>query len=114
MLVTDTDAALWYPENTQLQSLTVTVTNPVDTSAELLAADTTGTAISASYDAANGTLALTGADSAAHYLQVLKSITYENTSAAPDTTQRTVTFVAYDGISNSGVVTTYVGINARE
>ena len=41
---------------------------------DILSADLTGTSISASYDAATGTLTLSGADTAAHYQQVLRSV----------------------------------------
>ncbi len=114
VLLADSDAALRYPENTQLQSLTVTITNAVDVPNERLEPDTNGTAIIAHYDALDGTLTLTGADSVAHYLQVLKSVTYDDIADTPDSRQRTVTFVACDGISNSEAATTRVTIEARE
>ncbi|HEY4095931.1 MAG TPA: right-handed parallel beta-helix repeat-containing protein, partial [Baekduia sp.] len=53
--------------------------------------------IAASWDAPTGTLTLTGAASPATYQAALRTVTYNNTSDAPDTTDRTVTFVADDG-----------------
>ena len=65
--------------------LIVTITNLLDGTDELLAADTTGTLIVASYDSATGTLTLSGSDSAANYQQVLRTIAYDNASDTPDT-----------------------------
>ena len=44
--------------------------NPLNGTDELLAADTTGTSIVASYNSGTGVLSLTGADSQANYQQV--------------------------------------------
>jgi len=108
--ITDADASLADVDNTTLQSLTVTITNPLDGAAESLSADTTATGISASYDSVNGVLSLTGADTAANYQQVLRTITYDSTSQDPDTTARTITFVASDGTDDSNVATTTLTI----
>lgn len=50
---------------------------------DVLAANVTGTSIIASYNAANETLLLTGADTLAHYQQVLRSVTFSSTSTNP-------------------------------
>ena len=89
-----------------LDSLTVTITNLLDGSAETLAADTTGTAISASYDSVTGVLTLSGTDTVAMYQQVLRTITYDNQSGAANATDRVITFVADDGAALSNVATT--------
>ncbi len=63
---------------------------------------TAGSGISGSYDAATGELILSGVATAAEYQQVLRSVTYENTNATPDTTARTMLFVIgddFDGYS---------------
>ena len=57
----------------------MTITNLVDTGAEVLAASTGGTAIVANYVAP--TLSLTGPDTLANYQAVLRSVTYLNNSA---------------------------------
>ena len=84
-----------------LSSLTVTISNVLDGTNETLLADTAGTSIAQSY--ANGVLILSGADCAAHYQQVLRTIQYNDTAAAPNTTARQVAFVANDGSTNSNV-----------
>jgi FG-GAP-like repeat len=60
-----------------LDQATVTITDVQ--AGDLLAADTAGTAITATYDAGTGTLTLTGPDTLANYQQVLGSVTFETT-----------------------------------
>ncbi|WP_461521653.1 DUF2341 domain-containing protein, partial [Porticoccus sp.] len=99
------DASLSDPDLENLVSLTVTIANPLDGANEWLAADTTGTVITASYDSGTGVLSLTGADSVANYQQVLRSLTYDNSSEDPDITARVITVVANDGTEDSNTVT---------
>ena len=77
---------------------------------ETLAADTTGTSIVAAYDSGTGILSLTGSDTVAHYEQVLRTVTYNNTAGAPTLTARSITFVANDGTDDSNVGTTTVTV----
>ncbi len=97
-------------DDPNLESATVTITNLLDGGAEALAANTTGTSIVASYAAP--TLTLIGTDTLAHYQQVLRSVTYLNSSQNPSTTARPIAFVANDGTANSNTATTSVGVTA--
>ncbi|MEM1447049.1 MAG: malectin domain-containing carbohydrate-binding protein, partial [Planctomycetota bacterium] len=91
-LLTDGDSAT-------LQSITVKI-DPVPADAQQsLAADTTGTPITATYS--SGKLTLTGTATVAEYQSVLRTITYDNASSDPDLTPRVVTFVASDGVLSS-------------
>jgi hypothetical protein len=108
----DADAALSDVDSALLNSLTVTVTNLMDGAAESLAADTTGTSITASYDSGTGVLTLTGLDSVTNYQQVLRTISYHNASEDPDTAARSIRFVANDGARDSNVATAMVTIAA--
>ena len=90
-------------DDTNLESATVSITNLIDTGAEVLAATTAGTAILASYVAP--TLTLTGTDTVANYQQVLRSVTYANTSQNPGAAARSITLVASDGTASSNTVT---------
>ena len=108
--IADVDATLVDVDHDDLVSVRVTLTNPLDGVAEVLAADTTGTSISASYDSGTGILLLSGSDSVANYQQVLRSVTYDNASQNPETTSRTVSFVADDGTTESGAGTTSIQI----
>jgi VCBS repeat-containing protein len=110
VVIVDLDAALWDVDSTLLNSLTVTITNLMHGAAESLAADTAGTSITASYDSDTGVLTLSGLDSLAHYQQVLRTVRYHDASEDPDTTARSITFVANDGARDSDVGTATVTI----
>ncbi len=97
---------------------TVTITDVA--TGDRLAADTTGTGITASYDPGTGVLTLTGLDTLANYQTVLRSVAYESLSDNPtnggaDTT-RTLAWLLDDGeaannlsaITNSTIVITAV------
>src|SRR5262249_52389570 len=66
-----------------------------------LAATTTGTVITASYNSTTETLTLTGSDTLANYRQVLDSVTFNATSVDPSNSgsnpNRVVTWVVNDG-----------------
>ncbi len=91
-----------------LASATITIKNPRNLGSEILAATTTGTSITATYDATKGILNLTGSDSVANYQKVLRTLTYNNSAAIPDFTTRTINFVVNDGSLNSEIATTTV------
>ncbi|QTA93644.1 putative Ig domain-containing protein [Desulfonema magnum] len=95
----DADAIIENPDGTHIDSLTVTITNLKD--GDVLAVDTTGTNITASYDGANGTLTLTGRDTDDNYTNVLQKITFENTSENPNQAERVIDFVAVDAEGDS-------------
>ena len=85
----------------------------------MLATNTTGTNITASYDSATETLMLTGSDVLAHYQQVLDSVTFTSTNSNPthygSNPTRTVTWVVNDGMTSNNVstaATTTVNITA--
>ena len=81
-------AALVDSDDGVLKGLTVVITNPIDGAAELLDANVGGTAITKSFS--GGVLSLSGLESVAVYQQVLRTVTYENISQAPATTERVV------------------------
>ncbi len=55
---------------------------------DTLAATTSGTSITASYNASTGVLSLTGSDTLAHYQQVLDSVSYCVEQPEPDQFRR--------------------------
>ncbi|MCC5625012.1 integrin alpha, partial [Nostoc sp. CHAB 5715] len=75
-----------------LKQATITITNLLNGTNESLNANITGTSISASYNAAIGILTLSGTDTLANYQKVLRTVTYNNTAATPNTTTRTIQF----------------------
>ena len=110
--IVDTDATLSDVDSANLVSLLVTITNQLDGTAETLAATTGATSISASYDSGTGILTLSGSDTVANYQQVLRTVTYDNSSQDPNLTDRSITFVASDGSDDSNVGTTSVVMNS--
>ena len=71
-------------DNQNLASATVRVTGGVfPGDGNLLAANTAGTSITAVYNAGTETLTLSGADTLAHYQQVLATVTFQTTSPNP-------------------------------
>ena len=110
--VASTDLGVTDADDVQLTSANVSITNLLDGNLEALAADTTGTAISAQYDSATGTLSLSGVDTVANYQQVLRTVTYNNTSDNPNLANRTIDFVVNDGEVDSNVATATVSVTA--
>ena len=112
VVIADSDAALSDVDSANLSSLTVTITNLLDGTAEVLAANTSGTSITANYVSATGVLTLSGSDSVANYQQVLRTVTYDSTADAPDPTARVITFTASDGADASSLATTTLTVAA--
>lgn len=82
-----------------------------DGSQEMLAVNTNGTSIVVdSYNPVTGLLNLTGTDTVGNYKAVLKTVTYNNSSQAPDLTTRTVEFTISDQGGTSLPATSYVTI----
>ncbi len=97
-------------DNASLASASVTITNLQDTGQEILVADTTGTAITASYVAP--VLTLSGSDTPANYQQVLRTVTYGNGSQSPDATPRQIDFLANDGALDSAIASKTVTVTS--
>ena len=72
---------------------------------DTLAAVTTGTAITASYNASTGVLTLSGSDTLANYQTVLDSVAYSSGSANPTNfgadASRTLSWQVNDGIART-------------
>jgi len=110
--VVDTDATITAGNATSMTGMTVTLNNRPNGTAEVLAATTTGTNITASYNSATGVLTLSGTDTLANYQQVLRSITYNNTSDNPDTALRTLTITVTDTYGQSATATSSLTVTA--
>lgn len=110
--VVDATATVTDNDSMNVESATITLTNVLDTDDEVLAVDTTGTSIVASYDPATGILSLSGSDTLANYQQVIRTLTYDNASLDPDTTDRTIEVIVSDGVNNSAAATITVSVDA--
>ncbi|MEO5346737.1 MAG: DUF4347 domain-containing protein, partial [Magnetococcus sp. YQC-9] len=98
-------------DNATLQGATIAISGNYQSGADQLLFTNTGT-ITGSWNAVTGTLTLTGADTLANYQAALRSIKYQNTSDAPTTLTRTVSFQVSDGSASSTVASSTVNITA--
>ncbi|PQO25676.1 hypothetical protein C5Y96_22920 [Blastopirellula marina] len=110
--VVDVTATVTDADSTNLDSATITLTNLINTDDEFLAVDVTGTSITALYDSATGILTLSGSDTLANYQQVIRTLTYDNVSEDPDTTDRAIEVIVNDGLNDSGTATITVSVEA--
>jgi hypothetical protein len=105
-------------DNTTLASATVTVSGGYRSVEDVLGYVSNSQApgnISGSFDANSGVLTLTSVGATATLAQwqgALRSVTYLNTSDAPNTLARTVTMVVNDGLLASAAVTKTVSLTA--
>jgi VCBS repeat-containing protein len=101
------------PDSTQISGATVQITgnyaNPEDVLALPMRPNIAG-----AYNAASGTLTLTGTDTVANYQAALRAVTYRNVSNSPSTAPRTATFVASDASSSSSPATRNVNVSATD
>lgn len=104
LTVTDADSA-------QLVSAVVAITGGYRPAEDmLLFTDQLG--ITGVWDAALGTLTLSGTATVADYWTALRSVTYRNTSDAPGVAARTVSFGVSDSSGSSALVTTSLAVVA--
>ena len=94
-----------------IESAVVQITANYQNGQDVLAFTDTAN-ISGSWDAATGTMTLTGADTLANYQTALRAVTYENTSENPNTTARTVSFTVNDGDVDSNTVARNITVGA--
>ena len=117
-LVIDSGLALIDADNVTLARATVSVTGNLQRGEDLL--DLTSNPatmgnIVATYDKSTGVLALTSAGATATLAQwqiALSSVTYNNSSEAPNTANRTISFAVNDGTSDSATSTKVVTVGS--
>jgi len=107
--VVDSDLTVSDENDEMLQSAKVTLTNPMDGAEESLSIDVEGTNISVEY--ADGSILLTGEDTAENYANALKTLTYNNTNADADPASRLVEITVSDGEYESEVATSTIAVN---
>jgi hypothetical protein len=99
-------------DDTDLVSATVQITGGFNNDEDTLAVDGTLPSGITADTTVTGTITLTGTALVSDYQDALHQITYENSSDDPDTTARTVTFRASDGI-DTGSATRNINITAE-
>ncbi|GKQ54999.1 S-layer family protein [Bradyrhizobium sp. Ce-3] len=96
-------------DNTTLAGATVQITGNYVSGEDVLGF-TSQNGISGVFDAATGTMTLTGSSSVANYQAAIASVTYFDTSDNPSGLARTVTIIANDGAANSTPVTDTINV----
>ena len=91
LTVTDSDSA-------NLTGATVQISAGYENGADVLDLPSPPAGISSAFNAATGTLTLSGTATVAAYEAALRAVTYENTSDDPSSSPRTVTFKARDAV----------------
>src|SRR5207237_8812415 len=98
------------PDNLNLVGATVAITaGTFAGDGDVLAANTTGTAITASYNSTSEVLTLSGSDTLAHYRPVLDSVAFSSTSDTPTdygTLLRTVLTLTADASGSTTATST--------
>ena len=105
-------ATITDPDNTSIESATITLTGFVLGEDVLSFTDQNGIAGSYTYDEQTSTLTLilTGSASLADYGSALRSVTYQNTSDDPATVPRQISFTVNDGVYDSNTVTRQINV----
>jgi gliding motility-associated-like protein len=103
--ITVTDA-----DNTTLQSAIVMISSGLQSGEDnLIFTDQNG--ITGNYNAAIGTLTLTGNSPVATYQTALRSVRYHNSSLQSNTTDRVITFAVYDGLNHASLGGNVIRLN---
>uniref|UniRef100_UPI0012E01D29 putative Ig domain-containing protein n=2 Tax=Aeromonas diversa TaxID=502790 RepID=UPI0012E01D29 len=116
--VIDSGLTLADTDSATLASATVAITGNFQSGQDLLAFTNDGSTmgnISASYNSGTGVLTLTSAGATATLAQwqaALRAVTYANSSESPNTSARTVSFTANDGVTSSSAATRIVSVTA--
>jgi hypothetical protein len=108
-VVVDSGVTVSDVDSANLSSATVTITNPQDGAAEVLAATACG---GLTVTPGLNTLAISGSLPLASYQTCLQSVTYDNTDQDPDTTTRVISFVVNDGTASSLAANKNVSVTA--
>ena len=99
------------PDNLLLQSATVVLGSGFNSAEDrLVFTDQNG--ITGNYDNTTGVLSLLGSATVTDYETALRSVAFENISENPDTTIRSVTYTASDGLFPGNTVTRNIEITA--
>lgn len=99
------------PDTANLTGATVTITSNYAFGEDLLAF-TNQLGITGSFNATTGVLTLTGTTTVGNYQTALRSVTYANSSDAPSTLARTVSFAANDGTATGAAATRNITVTA--
>ncbi|MBN1158496.1 MAG: PKD domain-containing protein, partial [Bacteroidales bacterium] len=100
------------PDNTSLASATIKISSNYQSQQDVLSF-ITANGISPSWNAATGTMTLSGTASLENYSNALRNVTYNNTSLNPSMDDRTISFTVNDDNDPSNTVYRTVRINSK-
>jgi large repetitive protein len=110
--IADTDTIITDPSGGNLGGATIQIAGNYQMGADILEYTTTS-GVTGVWNAATGTLTLSGAQNAGSYQNAIEAIRFNNSSNNPDTSPRTVTVVIRDtGGQSSNVARTTVNVTA--
>ncbi|MEO8381418.1 MAG: Ig-like domain-containing protein, partial [Acidobacteriota bacterium] len=105
----DTTVTVNDADSANITGATVQITGNYVNGEDVLSFATLGP-ISGSFAPATGTMTLSGTDTLANYQAALRTVKYNNTATSPSTLQRTVTWIATDGVTPSSGVTSFINV----
>ncbi|MEL6605718.1 MAG: choice-of-anchor A family protein, partial [Cyanobacteria bacterium J06614_10] len=108
--IADVDTLISDADGANIESATITLTNAQAGDVLSGAAISGGTGISASADGT--TITLSGTGTLAEYQAAIAAITFNNTTASPALTPRTISVVVNDGTDSSNVATSTINVVA--
>ena len=106
------------PNDTNMESATIVLTNRPDGALESLSLNAAATAaasgagLTVGYTAASGVLLISGSATKAVYQSILDGVQYNNTDETPDTADRIINATVFDGNDNSNTATATVHVVA--
>lgn len=109
--IADTDLSITDPDNSDLQSATITLTNRLDGNANerlFVEGGVLPGGLTYTYTAATGVLLITGNASQADYIAAIKLIRYVNDLGTPNMANRTITVALSDGVEIGPASTTTI------
>jgi subtilase family serine protease len=98
-------------EKTTLASATIWFSGNYQNGQDVLSFANTAN-ITGNWNAATGTLTLTGSDTLADYQAALRAVKYQNTGNNPSLSLRTVSFLVNDGLANSNILSRHITVTA--
>ena len=113
--VIDSSVTITDPDNANMSSARIQITGNYQRGADVLGMDagyTFPASVTAAWDETTGTLTISGLATIAEYEAMLEHVTYVNTSDAPSTADRTVTWIVNDGTVDSDPRTSVITVTA--
>ena len=107
--VIDAELTITDEDDANIASATITISSGFQSSEDVLAFTDTND-INGSWNQSTGVLTLSGSATKANYEAALESVTYNNTSENPNTTDRTISWQINDGTDNSSAVTSTISL----